>query len=140
MIDSYIIMNRNISLIIKFFLINVFLIGTIVIWGINTFYYQTSFQFHSKILNFNSYYYLEVLIPVKEVNQITKQTQILINEKKYNYHIHKIIPDVIYKKPNNYQKLYLEIENLEEKYLKNGYHIDVKFLGESKKIIDYLKE
>lgn len=140
MIDSYIILNRKTTLIIKIFFINIFLIGIIVIWSINTFYYQTSFQGHSKILNFNSFYYLEVLIPVKEVNQITKQNQIVIDKKIYNYQVYKIDPDVVYENTINYQKVYLEVIDLEEEYQKNGYQIDVKILKEKKKIIDYLKE
>lgn len=140
MIDSYIILHRKPSIIMKTFLFNIFLIGIIVIWSINTFYYQTSFQFHSKILNFNSFYYLEVLIPVKEVKQITKQNQIIIDGKLYYYQIYKVDNNVLYKNSNNYQKVYLEISNLEKEYQKNGYQMDVQFLGEKKKIIDYLKE
>lgn len=140
MIDSYIILNRKLSIIIKTFIFNIFLIGIIVIWGINTLYYQTSFQVHSKILNFNSFYYLEVLIPVKEVKQITKQNQVIIDGKKYFYQVYEIVPDVVYENNNNYQRIYLEVNNLEKKYQKNGYQIDVKILSEKKKIIDYLKE
>lgn len=140
MIDSYIIMNRKSSIIIKAFLINIFLIGMIVIWGINTFYYRTSFQIHSIILNFNSFYYLEVLIPVKEVKQITNQNQIIIDGKKYYYQVYNVDSNVVYENGDNYQKVYLEVNNLDEMYQKNGYQVDVELLGKKKKIIDYLKE
>ena len=140
MIDSYIILHRKTTLIIKIFILIIFYIGIFVIWGINTFTYQTSFQFHSKILKFNSYYFFEVLIPVKEVNEITKQNKIVIDDKTYFYQIYKIDPKVIYKNNKNYQKVYLEIKNLEEEYLKDGYQIDVQIIKEEKKIIDYLKE
>lgn len=140
MIDSYIILNRKTSIIIKTFIFNIFLIGIIVIWGINALYYQTSFQVHSKILNFNSFYYLKVLIPVKEVKQITEQNQIIIDGKQYYYQVYKVDPDVMYENNNNYQKVYLEVNNLKRDYQKNGYQLDVKILGEKKKIIDYLKE
>lgn len=139
MIDSYIILNRKTTFIIKFFMFNIFCIGLFVIWGINKFYFQTSFQFHSKISKFNSYYYLELLVPVKEVNEITNQNKIVIDKKEYYYHIYQINPEVIYINNTNYQKVYLDIENLESTYLKNGYRIDVKILKENKKIIDYLK-
>ena len=46
----------------------------------------------------------------------------------------------MYENQINYQKVYLEIINLKKEYLKNGYQVDVKILGEKKKIIDYLKE
>ena len=35
------------------------------------------------------FYYMEVLVPVKEVNQITKQNKIIIDKKIYNYTIYK---------------------------------------------------
>ena len=140
MIDSYIILNRKTNFIIKVFIFNILIIGLFVIWGINTFYYQTSFLLHSKILNFNSYYFLEVLIPVKEVNEITKQNKIIIDGEFYDYQVYKINSDVLYENYTNYQKVYLEVIDLKEKYRKNGYQMDVKILGKKKKIIDYLKE
>ena len=140
MIDSYIILNRKPSIILKVYLFNIILIIIIVIWGINTFYYQNYFQIHSEISNFNSFYFLEVLIPVKEVNQITKQNKIIIDKKEYYYQVYKINPDIIYKNNINYQKIYLEVNALEDFYQKKGYHVVAKIPKERKRIIDYLKE
>lgn len=140
MIDSYIILTRKPSFIIKAFIINIVFIGMLVIWSINTFYYQTSFQFHSKLLNFNSFYYLEVLIPVKEVHQVTIRNKIIIEEKEYYYQVYKVDSNVLYVNNENYQKVYLEVFDLEDEYLKDGYEMDVKIYQEKKKIIDYLKE
>ena len=140
MINSYIILNRKTPFIMKLYIFIILSLTLFVIWSINTFYYQTFTQFHSKILKFNSFYYLEVLIPTKEVKQITSQNQIIIDSKKYNYKIYKIDANITYKNKQNYQKIYLEILNLEEDYLINGYQVDVKFFKERKKIIDYFKE
>lgn len=140
MIDSYIIMNRKTSILVKTFLFNILFLVAFVIYGINTCYYQNYLKFHSKILNFNTLYYLEVLVPVKEVFEVTKQNQILIDGKKYNYQVYKIDSDVVYKNYNNYQKVYLEIDSLETMYHKNGYQLDVRIMVDNKKIIEYLKE
>ena len=140
MINSYIILNRKTSFIIKSFLINILILITFVIWGINTIYYQSFIKLHSKLLYFESNYYLEVLVPVKEVKQITKQNQININSVKYNYEIYKIDNNVEYKNNINYQYVYLKILNLDKEYLVNGYEMDIKIPKEKKKIIDYLKE
>ena len=140
MINSYIILNRKTSFIIKSFLINILILITFVIWGINTIYYQSFIKLHSKLLYFESNYYLEVLVPVKEVKQITKQNQININSVKYNYEIYKIDNNVEYKNNINYQYVYLKIFNLYEELLVNGYEMDIKIPKEKKKIIDYLKE
>lgn len=140
MINSYVILNRKTSFISKLFLIIVLSLILLVIWGINTFYYQSYLKLHSQILYFNPNYYLEVLVPVKEVNQITKQNKIIIEDKTYNYSIYKIISNVEYIDNTNYLKILLKIENLDEIYLVNGYQTDIKILKEKKKIIDYFKE
>ena len=87
MIDGYIIMNRRTNLIIKMFVFNISIIIILVIWGVNTFYYQSYFHIHSKLINFNSYYLLEVLIPEKEVNQIINKNVLLIGDQVYNYSV-----------------------------------------------------
>lgn len=138
--NSYIIMNRKTSIIIKIFLINTLILSSFVIWGLYTLTYQSFVQIHSKILYFDSFYYMEVLVPVKEVIQITKQNQILIDDKIYNYNIHYIDSNSIYLNNENYQKIYLKVLNLDKSYLINGYEMDIKILTEKKKIIDYIKE
>lgn len=140
MIDSYIILNRKPSLIIKIFIFNISIILVLLIWGINTLKYQNFFTFHSKIIYLNSYYVIEVLIPEKEVNQIINNNILLINDKKYNYSVYKIEKEITYKENTNYQKMYLKINNLEEKYLINNYRIDIKIPKNNKKIIEYIKE
>ena len=83
--NSYIILNRKTSIIIKVFLYNIITLIIIVIWGINNFQYKNFIKIHSKVLNFNSFYYMEVSIPVKEVKKITNQNQIIINNQ-YSLH------------------------------------------------------
>lgn len=140
MIDGYIIMNRRTSLIIKMFVLNISIIIILVIWGINTFYYQSYFQIHSKLINFNSYYLLEVLVPEKEVNQITKENVLLIGNKTYNYNIYKVSDNIVYKDNINYIKLYLDVSCLEDKYKINNYRLNIKIPRENKKIINYFIE
>lgn len=140
MIDTYIIMNRKTNLIIKLFIFNICLLITVFIWGINTFTYQIYFHIHSKIIKFNSYYLLEVLIKEEEVNQIKNTNKLLIGTKEYYYQIDKIDDNIIYKNNTNYFKIYLNVTSLEEKYLINNYHVDIKIPATNKKIINYLIE
>ena len=140
MIDSYIILNRKVSPIIKIFILNIYIILVLLIWGINTLNYQNFFHIHSKVTKLNSYYVLEVLIPVKEVNQIIKQNTLIIGENKYNYKIYKIEDNIIYENNNNYQKIYLDVINLNDEYLINNYRIEIKIPSENKSIIKFLVE
>lgn len=140
MIDSYIIINRKTSPIIKFFLFNICIIIVLIIWGINTLEYKSFIHIHSKITNFNSYYVLEVLVPVKEVNQIIKQNNLYIGDKLYIYNIYDIEKNIIYKDDINYQTLYLEVKNLEKDYLINNYRLNIKIPKSKKTIIKYIIE
>ena len=139
MIDKYIILNRKTGLIMKLFIYNISFLTVLVIFCINTLTYQTYFQIHSQILNLNSYFYLEVLIPAKEVNKITKQNQLWINSKKYQYKVAKIDKNITYKNNTNYIKLFLEINNLDKVFQINGYRVTIKIKKDNKKIIDYFK-
>lgn len=140
MIDGYIIMNRKTNLIIKMFVLNISIIIILVIWGVNTFYYQSYFHIHSKLINFNSYYLLEVLIPEEEVNQITEGNVLLIGDKVYNYSVYNISDSITYQDNVNYIKLYLDVYCLDEKYRINNYRLDIKIPKENKKIINYFIE
>ena len=138
--NSYTILNRKSSFIINTFLLNILILMSFVVWGINTFYYQSFIQLHSKILYFDSFYYMEVLVPAKEVKQITEQSKIIIDEKTYDYKIYKTDNKIRYENNVNYQKIYLKVYNLDASYLIDGYEIDAIILKEKKKIIDYIRE
>lgn len=139
MVDGYIILNRKPSLIIKAFTFNILVLLILVIWGINTLSFYSFFHIHSQILNLNNSYYLEVLIPAKEVKTVTNNKKIFINTKEYQYRIYEVEPKIVYENNQNYQRVYLEIYDLEESYKINGYQLEVKIEKDKKKIIDYLK-
>lgn len=138
--NSYTILNRKISLIIIIFNINILLITILIIWGINSFNYQKFINIHARIINLKSFYVVEVIVPVKEVNKIANKSIVIINSKKYNYSIYKIDNDCFYKNNTNYQKIYLNIYNLDKSYLINNYELDLKIPTEKKKIIHFFKE
>ena len=140
MIDGYIILNRKIPIIIKLFIFNICIIMIFLVWGINTLQYKKYFHIHSKIINFNSYFVLEVLIPEKEVNQVRENNKLFIGSKEYNYTIYKIEESIIYKDNINYYKMYLDVLDLDNKYLINNYNLDIKILSDDKKIIEYFLE
>lgn len=140
MIDSYIILNRKPRLILKLFVIIIFGLMILVIWGINTFQYHSFFHIHSQILKINNLYYLEILVPAKEVQFVTNKTILEMNSKKYNYQVYQIDQNVVYLNNANYLKVYLKVVDLEQTYQFNGYQVEVIIEKERKKIIDYIIE
>ncbi len=67
------------------------------------------------------------------------QNQIWINNETYTYKVAKKDEKIIYKDNKNYQKLYLEINNLRKEYQIDGYHLNAKFIKSKEKIINLLK-
>ena len=132
-------LHRKPRVLMKVFIFNIFLLTGLVIWGINTFMYQNYFQVHSQVLNLNSYYFLEVLIPVKEVNTVTYQNKLWINKKEYHYRVIDQGNNITYLDGDNYLTLYLAVDDLEKMYQINGYHIDIRIAKEKETIFQILK-
>ena len=109
MIDTYFILNRKCSVLVKIFLINVVLLLLFIVYGINTFYYQTSIQLHSEILSQNSLFYLVVFVPEKEVNVVVESNTLFLENRMYSYSINKIDDNIVYKDGVNYQMIYLNV-------------------------------
>ena len=137
--SSYLILNRTPSLIIRAFIFNTIIFAGLIIWGINTLYYQKFIKLHSEIICCDSLFYSVVLVPAKEVKQIINNNNLKIEGKTYLYRVYKIDNNIIYINNENYIKIYLEIFNLDKEYLINGYQLDLRILTENKKIIEYLK-
>ena len=53
--------------------------------------------------------------------------------------VNNVNNNATYINQKNYQKVFLEIFNLNDYYKINGYEMDVKIPEEKKKIIEYLK-
>ena len=83
MIDTYYILNKKCNFFIYIFILNVIILIMYIIYGMNTYTYQNYIQLHSKIIIKNSLFYLEVLIPEKEVSNITTNEKIIIEKKNY---------------------------------------------------------
>ena len=85
---------------------------------------------------------IHLLVPVKlnDVKYYTNNNYLLIEEKEYPYHIHKIDSSLsIDETGENYQLLRLVVD-LPEQYQINNYLVTIKIPKEKRKIINYLLE
>ncbi len=85
---------------------------------------------------------IHLLVPVKlnDVKYYTNNNYLLIEEKEYPYHIHKIDSSLsIDETGENYQLLKLVVD-LPEQYQINNYLVTIKIPKEKRKIINYLLE
>ena len=133
-LDIEIILNNN-----KYHFI--YNISTILIICICVFIYVTN------IYNYQTYYTakgkmidnkLELLVSIDDIKYLTKQNNLMINNKQYSYQLisisDELYVDELY---NNYKYLYLDIKNLNNI---NNYVYELKIKKENKKIIEYLKD
>lgn len=138
MIDTYIIQNRKAKLISEVFICNILILILLVVYVINNFTYTFYFSQTSKMRYVDNKFLLVINTQISNIETITKNRKIIINNKEYMYCIEKIEDDIDYN--GEYQNIYLKIYNLEDDYLIDNYRVDVKILKGRKKIIDYLKE
>lgn len=138
MIDTYIIQNRKPKLISEVFICNILILILLVVYVINNFTYTFYFSQTSKMRYVDNKFLLVINTQISNIETITKNRKIIINNKEYMYCIEKIEDDIDYN--GEYQNIYLKIYNLEDDYLIDNYRVDVKILKGRKKIIDYLKE
>ena len=133
-LDIEIILNNN-----KYH--KIYSISTILIICIFIFIYVTT------LYNFQTYYItkgkiidnqLELIVSLDDIKYITNQSNLMINNKIYNYKIINISNELyIDESYNNYKYLYLEVKNLNNI---NNYVYELKIKKENKKIIEYLKD
>ena len=133
-LDIEIILNKNkyhpiynIGIILIIILITFIYIATI-------YKYQTFLITKGKINN----NYLELLLDLKDIEYLSKQNELLIDNKIHSYKVISIGENLyIDDQYNNYKYVYLEVNNLTNI---NNYVYEVKIKKENKKIIEYLKD
>ena len=105
------------------------------------------FLYISSIYNYKTYYiakgtmdngYIKILVNINDIKYITKNNNLTIDNKNYNYSIKEISNEIyLDEKLNNYKYIYLKVANL---YNLNNYVYEIKILKENKKIIEHIKE
>jgi len=133
-LDIEIILNKN-----KYH--KIYNIGTILILIILIFIYITSiYKYQTYLITKGKIKdnYLELLLDIKDIEYLSKQNELIIDNKIYNYKIISISDnlyvDELY---NNYKYIYLEVNNLNNI---NNYVYEVKLKKENKRIIEHLKD
>lgn len=133
-LDIEIILNKN-----KYH--KIYNIGIILIFVILIFIYITSIYKYQTYLIYKGKIkdnQFELLLDIKDIDYLSKQNELIIDNKIYNYKIISISDnlyvDELY---NNYKYIYLEIKNLNNI---NNYVYEVKIKKENKRIIEYLKD
>jgi len=136
-IDSEIILERKIGpLIFVYIMIIVVIILSLIILFILC-YYKTYYDIRGVVINEDNNFYIRIYVPLDCIKYITDNDVVLIDEREYKYNIISIDSEYFTDNINTYQIIKIKCY-LDEKYMINNLTIDMKFLKENKKIIDYI--
>lgn len=136
-IDGEIILQRKIGpLVYVYIMIIIVIILSLIIFFILC-YYKTYYTIRGTVVSENDRFYIRMYIPLDEVKYIINNDVVMIDKREYRYNI--VVIDSEYFTDNiiTYQIVKIEVE-LDNKYKFNNLTIDLKFLKDNKRIIDYI--
>lgn len=136
-IDSEIILTRKVKYIVYVYIMIIIIIVLSLIIVFMLFNYKTYYKLHGIVINNNDHYYIKIYVPLEDIKYITNNNIVIIDNKKYNYKIEEIDKEYFTDNILTYQVITINLE-IPNKYKFDNLTLDLKFLKENKKIIDYL--
>ncbi len=138
-IDTYILLNKKQSFIIKIFIYIIIFFTFLVFYILFSLNYTSYFYSNSNIVYKDNDYYLKIVVNPKDIHTVLNNNIIIINNKKYMYQIYKIDSSDVNNNYNSKEIIYLNIFNLEKYYYVNNNELSIKIVRDKKVLIDYLK-
>lgn len=136
-IDSEIILNRKIKDIVYVYVIIIIIIVLSLIILSMLFNYKTYYKIKGIIIYENNNYYTKLYIPLDDIKYIVNNNFVIIDNKKYQYQVDNINSEYLTDNSNSYQIITLLI-NIPSKYKLSNLTLNLKFIKENKKIINYI--
>lgn len=136
-IDSEIILQKKVNPLIYIYVLVITIIVLSLILISVTFTYQTYYQVVGTVVNEDNHYFIVVYLPKENVKSITGGNILYIDKEKYNYDIVILDSNYLTDNINTYQMVKLDV-NIPNKYQINNLNLNLKFLKENKKIINYI--
>ena len=99
--------------------------------------YKTYSFVRGVVIDEESHYYIRIYMDIESVKYITDNDIVKINNKEYKYNIISDDSEYFTDNVNTYQIVKIEVD-LDDKYKYNNLTLDLKFLKEDKRIIDYV--
>jgi len=138
-IDSEIILNRKIGPLVYVYIMVIIIIILSLIILFTLCYYKTYYDVKGVIEYENENYYIRIYVPLENVKYIVNNNIVKINDSIYKYNIISIDSEYFTDNINTYQVIKIEV-SLNSRYKINNLTIDLKFLKDNKRIIDYILE
>ena len=135
-IDNEIILERRVGPLVYVYIMLIIVIMLSLIILCILCYYKTYYVAKGTVVTEDNLY-IKIYIPVEDVKYITMNNKVIIDRKEYNYNILSIDNEYFTDNINTYQIIKIYV-NVDSKYRFNNLTIDLKFLKENKRVIDYI--
>ncbi len=136
-IGSGIIFSRKIEPLIYVYIMMIIVIALSLIMFMTLFHYKIYYKVKGIVQFDDEKYYIRLYIPLDKISYLTSNDVVMIDKKEYSYKILSIDEDFFTDNVNTYQIVYIEI-NIPSKYKFNNLSLDLHFLKEDKRVIDYI--
>jgi len=138
-IDSEIILQRKIgSYVYVYIMIIIVIMLSIIIFFI-LFNYKIYYTIRGTVIKDDDHFYIRIYIPINDIKYITTNNSVIIDKKEYKYIISMIDSEYFTDNIVTYQIVKIDM-SIDEKYKMNNLTLDLKFLRDNKRIIDYFIE
>lgn len=136
-IDSEVILQRKIGSLVYVYImiIIVFMLSLIILCFL--FHYKIYYKTRGVIEYTGDHYYIRIYIPIEDIMYVTNNNIVRINKKDYIYNIFSIENEYFTDNNKTYQVIRIKCD-LEKNYRFNNLNIDLNFLRDNKRIIDYI--
>jgi len=136
-IDSQIILGRRIEPLIYVYIMIIIVISLSLIIFLTLFHYKTYYKVKGIVEKNDGDYYIRIYMPLDDTNYLLDNDIVRIEKKEYKYKIMVIDSEFIIDNYNTYQSILIKI-NLPSKYEFNNLSLNLQFLKDNKRVIDYV--
>lgn len=135
-IDSEIILAKKVEPLIYVYIMIIIIISLSLIIFMILFHYKTYYKVKG-IVEKDTDYYIRVYMPLDDIDYVISNNEVIINKVKYKFQIVMIDSEYISDNTNTYQAILIKVD-LPLKYKFNNLSLNLQFLKEDKRVIDYL--
>ncbi|MGN1342111.1 MAG: hypothetical protein ACI4VL_02645 [Bacilli bacterium] len=136
-IDSEIILQRKVGPLIYVYIMIIIVIMLSLIIVFIILHYKTYYNVKGIVTSDENHYYIKIYVPLDNIKYLINNNIIKINNKEYEYKIISLDSEYFTDNTITYQIVMIEV-NIPSIYKFNNLNLELKFLKEDKRIIDYI--
>jgi len=136
-IDSEIILQRKVGAVVYIYIMIILVIILSLIIFFILYHYKTYYAVKGTVIEENDHYYIRCYIPLEHLKYVTKNNTVKIDKVEYKYNIIAIDSEYFTDNTTTYQVIKIEI-SMKDKYKFNNLTLELQFLKDNKRIINYI--